>query len=255
MSKPNVYRSWALGIGLIGCLAGVTACGPAVQTTNASSGLKMGTAVSSSVWSQIIQGAQAGEGLSAYKEQITSHLVQGSLQSTFSVYGSINPPDRTYLAIHEGNMNVDYYQQGQVAYYYDNGRWAQSTPVSNLDVFASYEAIARQASAQSIALYQTKRQFIMDEYCDVYQSVIPAGMATTLPIWSVSSTDVGPMLMTWYVGQKDKVLREVDVQSVGSVPDVGSMEVKARTLLFDLNSKLAQVTLPKDLVKQLENSQ
>lgn len=242
----------------------LTACGPAVQPMNTAGTTsavfvnpqKTGTLVSPAGWLTLQASAQAGARAQYYREQMSSTMVQGSLHSGFSLYGSLNPPDRVSLALQEGNTSTYYYQQGQVAYYEDNGRWSSTTPIANVNVFPSYEKIISQASAENIPLYQQKRTYVFDEYCNVYTSVLPAAMFTSLPAFggTGSSRPTGQVAVTWYVGQTDHILRRVDTQSVGGVPDIGSMQVSTSTLVYDINSPIAKVSIPTALVKQLENS-
>lgn len=238
----------------------LSACGPAVQrTTGSSSNLptnpaKSGKLVPSSTWLTLEASAQAGTQLQYYMEQITANMSQGSLHSDYSVYGTINPPDRAAIGIHEGNTNTYYYQQGKVAYYQDNGRWSLTDTLGNLDLFSSFANLISNASQAGVTLYQQKKAYVVDEYCDVYTSVLPAGMLSPLPSFSGTAAEpMGAVAVTWYVGRTDHVLRRVDMQSVGSVTDIGQMQVNTSVLLFDINSPYAKVTIPKNLEQQLEN--
>ncbi|MCL6453509.1 MAG: hypothetical protein K6T78_07730 [Alicyclobacillus sp.] len=252
----NKWRRWLLlGAGTLAC--GVAAgCGPAVQSSaNTQNQQTMGTPVPSSTWKRIVGAAEAGTQLTMYKEQMKATFTQGSLHSTFSVYGAINPPDRISLAITEGNTQTDYYQQGQTAYAYDNGRWSPSAPLSEADVYPSFLALAQAAQAAGEALYQLPRTYVQDEYCDVYRTVLPGEDLKLLPQWtSIAPGDVGRVLVTWYVGQTDGVLREVDTQSVAGIPRTGALQIDTTTLLFDLNNKIAQIQLPQSLIKELEGA-
>lgn len=237
-------------------VSGLSACGPAVRTANSqtTTARSLGTPVAVSAWADIVSGAEAGTQISRYKQQVTSSLVQGSLRSTYSVYGAVNTPNRISLTITEGNTQTEFYQQGSDAYSYDNGKWSSSTPIVNVDVYPTYQSIAIQARKTNISLYQLPREYVQDEYCSVYQSILPASILTPLKDWpNITDGDVGQILVTWYIGQTDGVLRQVDTQSVGGVPDVGSMQIDTSTLMFDLNNKIAQIQIPKTLVLQLEN--
>lgn len=238
----------------------LTACGPAVQPmtgTGAGSAVnpaKTGQQVPASTWQSIAQAAQAGMQIQYYKEQLTASMSQGSLHSNYSLYGSLNPPDGAYLTLREGNTSLDYYQHGQVAYYLDNGRWSATPDIPNVNVYSSYEQLIGRAGQAGVPLYQQKRAYVFDEYCDVYTSVLPAGMVSALPSMDSVKTDkLGPVAVTWYVGQSDNLLRRVDMQTVGGISDIGEMQLNTSTLIFDINSPVAKVSVPKDLVKQLEN--
>lgn len=262
MKKPN-HRRWP--VAFLGGLVAVslTACGPAVQPmTTATSGTlgildptKTGTLVSPAGWLTLAAGAEAGAQAQDYKEQLSASIIIGSLHSTFAVYGSLNPgTQKASLALQEGNTSTDYYQQGEVAYYYDNGHWSRTTPISNLNVYPSYEKLIRKASAENVPLYQQKRVYVFDEYCNVYTSVLPASMFSAVPDFGATvKGQIGQVAVTWYLGQTDHILRKVDIKSVGAVPDIGSMQVDTSTLMFSINSPLAKVSIPPDLIKQLEN--
>jgi hypothetical protein len=261
--KEQRRRRWL--VVMLGGLVSVslTACGPAVQPmSSAASGTlsvlhptKSGTLVSPAGWLTLAAGAQAGAQVQYYKEQLSASIVEGSLHSTFSVYGSLNLPDKASLALQEGNTSTNYFQQGKVAYYYDNGHWSNTSAITNLNVYPSYAHLIRQASAANIPLYQQKRTYVFDEYCDVYTSVLPVSMLSAMPDFGAAAKgQSGQVAVTWYLGQTDHVLRKVDMQTVGGVPDIGSMQVNASMLVFDINSSLAKVSVPKDLIKQLEDA-
>lgn len=248
-------RKGAALAGSLLLLSTLTACGPAIQPPNPNQATHLGTGVSASTWNDILKSAENGETVSMYKEQVAANLAQGSLHSGFGVYGVVNLPDTASYTIQEANDSVHYYQQGTSAYSYDNGQWTPVSAVPSLNVFPSYVHLIEQAMNDNVALYQIPKTYVVNEYCDVYQSIIPAKMFTTesmLP--NVSPGDIGPVLMTWYVGQTDHILREVDVQSVGGVPGYGSMQINASTILFDFNSPISKIQIPKDLVKQLQGS-
>lgn len=239
----------------LAAICGLSACGPAVRNTSGTgTATTLGTPVADTNWNAIVSAAVSGAQISMYKLEVTSTLVQGSLHSTFSAYGAVNNPGKISLAITEGNAQTEFYQQGSTAYSYDNGDWSPSAALSNVDVYPTYESIARQAQQTKIALYQLPKAYVQDEYCNVYQSILPASLFASLAEWpNVSPGDVGKILVTWYVGQTDSVLRQVNTQSVGGIPAVGSVGINSSTLMFDLNKKLAQIQIPKDLIRQLEN--
>jgi hypothetical protein len=231
-------------------------CSPAVQSQTNQPSDEKGVPVPASTWDTILASARLGSAAKTYMVKTTGTLIQGSLHSSYSVYGGVNPPDRANFGFVEGNDYTKFYQQGKAAYYYDNGRWNQTQALSDINPYASYAAIIEAAAKRGVKLVQLKQEYVNDEYCDVYRAILPGDIANVKPNWIPDAMEgtTGDIQYTFYVGQTDHYLRQVSTVSVGGLPHVGSMEADVDTVFFDMNQPVAEVTLPKDLVQQLENA-
>jgi hypothetical protein len=238
------------------CTVGyVTGCSPALQQNVASA--RTGTPVQAGeVWQNIVSAAESAEATGKYMVKMNVDASDSASHSQMSLYGYINPPNKAALDIVESNNDVQYYQQGNVAYYKDNGRWTQTTPFSEVDVFPSYLHLAQYGLQQTLPLVQLPDVYVNTEYCKVYQTTVPASALDTLPILGgkVNQKGLKSIQYTFFVGKSDKLLREVQTQSVGDLANVGSLQVSSDTILFNLGQKTADVQIPPDLVKQLEDS-
>lgn len=235
----------------------VTGCTPAVHPQPSTDvNTEQGKPVSLGAWDTVLNGAKLGLNTSKYMVKVDASLVQGPIHSSFSVYGGINLPDKADLGIAEATNYVKFYQQGKAAYFMDNGHWTQTNSLDNLNVYESYFRLIDQAKAQNVPLKQLDKAYVVDEYCDVYQAVIPSALVDKHPAWMPTqiNTQTGDTEYTFYVGQKDHYLRRISTVSVAGLPKVGSMEANSDTVLFDIDQDVAKINLPKDLVDQLENS-
>lgn len=249
-------HTWWVAVATVLMLT-VSGCTPTVQPNSIADPLGTGHVVDASeTWQSILASATNGESTGRYMIKMNTDVSDSSLQSHMSVYGGINPPDRMSVEMVESNSDVLYYQQGQAAYYRDNGRWTETTPLEDVDVFPSYIRIIRRGAEQAAPIVQLKDTYVNNEFCKVYRTTLSASLLDTLPMLQgkVNTKDLQDIQYTFYVGIKDKMLRRVQTQSVGDVTGVGSLQVDSDTVLFDLGETIATVQLPKDLAKQLENS-
>jgi hypothetical protein len=236
------------------CLGG---CGPAVQPLPADERTAVGTPVPVDVWDAILAGAKSGMDARTFMFKSDVTLVQGPIHSSFSVYGAVNPPDKAQLGFTSATDYIQYYQQGKSAYYNkDNGHWLQTTALPQINPYASFFDLIESARANRIPLRKLDRQYVVDEYCDVYQATIPSSSTRLQLNWIPAhlAAETGEVQYTFYVGEKDGLLRKVDTSSVSGLPDVGSMQCDSQTVIFDINQDIAKVKLPPDLVTQLESS-
>lgn len=234
----------------------VAGCSPSEPTSSTPSN-QLGHSVDAlQAWKSILGSAEGGEASGRYMVSMNVDVSDSSSHSQMIVYGGINPVDTGSIDIVESNKDVKFYQQGQVAYYKDNGRWTQTTPLADLDVFPTYIHLIQYASAKALPVVQLHDTYVNSEYCTVYRAIFPSSALDTLPILgrSVSKQGLKDIQYTFYVGQTDKLLREVQTRSVGDLTGIGSMQVVSDTVLFDIGQKVATVQLPLDLVKQLENT-
>jgi hypothetical protein len=243
---------WSALVAMLTCLAG---CSPAVQPSPQDQRTAVGTSVPADVWDTILTGAQNGMDANMYMIKSDVTMVQGPIHSSFSIYGAINAPDKAQLGFTAGSAYVQYYQQGKSAYYKDNGQWTQTTALAQINPYASFYHLIQSAQANRVPLRKLDKQYVVDEYCDVYQATIPSNLAGLALNWIPAHLEAktGDVLYTFYIGQKDGVLRKVDMDSVSGLPGVGSMQCDASTVFFDINQDVAKVKLPQDLVMQLES--
>lgn len=238
---------------LLGCAAG---CAPTPQANGeaaqpAPAGGSGGWHADS--WAPVADAVRLGLRSLVYKEKISVQVSVGSIQSGFSVYGSVNAPDRASIGLHVNSDNLNYYQQGRSAYAQENLRWGQVSALRDVDVFPSYaRLVERSAGARVPILRSNEDQFVIDEYCAVYQARVPARLVPRFADWgTVNPRDMSDVVYTFYIGRKDGQLREVTTDSVGQLQDVGAMEVHTDTQLFDLGREEALVTIPKSLFGSL----
>ncbi len=252
MLRKTALRWSAAMMAVLTCLAG---CSPAVQPSPKDQRTAPGTPVSADVWDTILAGAQNGIDANMYMIKSDVTMVQGPIHSSFSIYGAINAPDKAQLGFTAGNTYIQYYQQGKSAYYKDDGQWTQITALPQINPYDSFYHLIQSARARRVPLRKLDKQYVVDEYCDVYQALIPSDLVGLALNWipAYLEAKTGDVLYTFYIGQKDGVLRKVDMDSVSGLPAVGSMQCDSSTVIFDINQDVAKVKLPQDLVAQLES--
>jgi len=236
-----------LSVGLVGC-------SPSVQKIASVEPQKQ-TSVGVAGWTEVGGAVQRAAEAGRYKIKSSVDFQQGTIHTNYAVYGSVDAPDDASLSLHENNFNVEYYQQGQVAYAYDNGTWAQVPAIQDVDVFPSYIRVLSTVDQAATPIVQQPDVFVVDEFCHVFQATVPGRDVAGVALWGNSPVqpNIGAVQFTFYVGKSSHELREVDTASVGMEPGIGAILLHSNTVLFDLGSDIANVHIPNDLVKQLEN--
>ena len=229
----------------------VGGCGPAVQPLPST--LSLNRTPVTGAWSTMKAAVSKGLQESTYQIKSNVSVAGSSLHTDYSLYGKINLPNTASLSLHENNFNPVFYQQGLVAYAYENNQWVKADPLVNMDVYASYQRLLKSIPA-STAIYQLKKAYVVDEYCNVYQADVSANDVASIALWDNQAQlpNMGTVRITFYVGQVDGQLREVKTDSVGNVKRMGSVEVVSDTVLFNYNKPSAAVQLPLSLVKLLK---
>ncbi|WAH35445.1 hypothetical protein [Alicyclobacillus dauci] len=245
------------------CLAGLTGCTPSVQRPSIASATATKVTQTNVSWSALAQAVAKTSAASMYKIQSTVSLQNGSSHTSFTVYGTVNLPDKISVQVHENNFNISFYQQGKVAYADEQGQWNQTNALSNIDAFGGYQQIVHAAMADNLPLEKMNRTYVTDEYCDVYRVTMPDSTATVPAfLQSLSALESKgevavkePIQYIFYVGETSGYIRQVQTQSVNSVNQVGPVATNTSTLFYDLDQeKVAQIQIPNSLVKQLENT-
>ena len=229
----------------------LSGCSPSPQVSPSQLGPSQ--SVPDSVWQEILTSAENGSATSVYKLKFDVSVSQGGTSSDLTAYGNVQLPDRLWLMMTESGSSAQFYQQGSAAYAYDNGNWSQVQPLQTVNLYQAYTKLIAAAQAQNVPLVERNKQYVIDEYCSVYQAVIPSQLIPSQGLWpGIAHQEQGPALYTFYVGQQDHVLREVTTSSAVSQAPVGSMQVRADVEMFGLGQKTSQVLLPPALVSQLE---
>jgi hypothetical protein len=259
--KRRHERRGALAWGAAGVAGWLLAgCGPAVQPSDKPD-TGQGVPQPQAAWVTVLAAAEAGQRAHQYMIKVDVQSQQGSLHSTFSAYGAINRPDRVSIDLLDQGTDLYFYQQGQSAYYRQDGQWSPAPALTDTDAYQGYVRAIQNGMQQKAPLIQLPKVYVNDEYCDVYQATLsgqslwPGGVSAGDAdlVWPVQSGQMGDVRYTFYVGQRDHLLRRVDMESVSTVREIGTVQVDATTVFFDIDQPAAQITLPKDLVKQLEN--
>ncbi|RIV29401.1 hypothetical protein D2Q93_00740 [Alicyclobacillaceae bacterium I2511] len=248
--KWMFHRTLAMaGIGLVVSLNG---CSPSPQVSPSQLGPSQ--PVSDSVWQNILVAAKIGSSASMYKLKFDVSISQGGTSSDLTGYGNVQLPNRLWLMMVESGNSAQLYQQGSAAYAYDNGSWSQATPLKSVNLYQTYMSLIQAAQGQHIPLVQRNKQYVIDEYCSVYQAIIPSWLISSHPLWpGITDQEQGAALYTFYVGQQDHVLREVTTSSAVSQAPIGSMQVNSDLEMFGIGNSTSQVLLPPALINQLEN--
>ncbi|WP_029420529.1 hypothetical protein [Alicyclobacillus macrosporangiidus] len=245
--------AWVAGFLLAGC----TPAAQPKEKPDAGQGIPQ----PQSAWVTVLAAAEAGQRAHQYMIRIDVQSQQGALHSSFSAYGAINRPDRVSIDLLNQGTDLYFYQQGGSAYYRQDGHWSPAPALTDTDAYQGYVRAIQSGMQQKAPLVQLPRVYVNDEYCDVYQATLsgqnlwPGGVSAgdAALVWPVQSGQMGNVLYTFYVGQRDHLLRRVDAESVSTVRQIGTVQVDATTVFFDIDQPAAKITLPKDLVKQLEN--
>lgn len=248
---------WSL-LGALTVVAVATGCSPStispVGSTNNSIQQVTETGRTLSNRSAFHHAVQLGLQAQRYQEKVTVNISEGSILSGFTVYGRVNPPNRASVAFHQNGFNFAYYQQGLSAYGEQDGHWQQTQAIADLNLFPSYAALFDAMQAENLPMFKLQPpQYVVDEYCDVYQMTIPARLLKTLP--SLASTyqpgNSSAVLYTFYIGQKDGELRQVVTSSEGAVTGVGSVGIQTDTILFAINQSGSTITIDPNLYSTL----
>ncbi|MFB5192481.1 hypothetical protein [Alicyclobacillus fastidiosus] len=243
-------------------LAGLTGCTPAVQAPSSGAATAQTVIHTNVSWQPLSTAVDKSTTATMYKLESDVELKNGSMHTSYTVYGTVNLPDKASINIHENNFNISFYQQGQVAYADEASSWTQTQPMSNLGSYGSYQTLIQDAAAKQVSLIQLNRTFVVDEYCNVYQFTMP-NQSVALPgflqqVPGAKSGDIGanePIEYTFYVGQKTGYIREVQTDSVNPVDQMGPVATDTTTTFFDIDEpKVAAVQVPQTLVTQLEGS-
>lgn len=247
-------RASAWGIALLGCTF-LVGCSPSIQQPLAGMTPVSFQKIAPNGWSAILASVQKGTQLKKYQIKSKVEVVDNSLHPYYATYGSIQKPDKVSMSVHEGDFNIDFFQQGKSAFSFINGHWSVATPLSNPDVFPTYLQILEGVAKTGAPVYLEPTQYIVDEYCTVYAVKVPAAAVEQLAEWDGGEvfSSSSPVLMTLMIGKRNDELREVQTTSVGSLPNIGPIELTSTTVLFNMNKKYADVTVPASLVKQMKD--
>ncbi|MCL6445741.1 MAG: hypothetical protein K6T83_20215 [Alicyclobacillus sp.] len=248
----NPLLTWTAASMLV--ISGVAGCAPATQNTTVN---PLGTPIPSPLmhepasWQAVIQGARQDQQAGMYMVKMQVSTAQGSLHSGFSVYGSINLPDRAALSITDNGDSEGYFQQGKSAYTKADYRWQQVDPLPNLDLSGSYLKLASRAASAAVPLTKVQDHvFVVNEFCTVYQATVPASLVVRLAGQPLNG-EMSDVVYTFYVGNKSGYLLEVSTESVGASGEVGTMQVNSDTELFGFGKDTSQVKVPNDLFASL----
>lgn len=247
-------------------VAVVSGCGPSTEQAIAPppgelQPLSQGQTASNG-WGPVQQGVALGEKLQMYVVNTAATVVNGRAQSSFTLSGQVNLPDKALLTLSLDGQSDLYYQQGNAAYQSLNGKWMPSTPIGNVDVYTPYQKLVSAAVKAGIALREFSQQYVIDEYCTVYEAQIPASLLATsgvsenlVGLTKTSATSAvteqsGPILVAFYVGERTGVLREVAFTGATSGAD-RNLTVIANTEISNLNQPNATVNIPQTLLRDV----
>lgn len=246
-------RKLLTGLSLVPVLFVVSGCSPAVQPPAPDHPLGTPT-LAPSGWQVIMGAVQHNQQAGMFRMKMTTSVAAGAIRSTFSMYGSFNPPDRAAFTMQVNDVAEQFYQQGTSAYAQTLGGWSQTTALPSIDVMASYQLLVSHAGTDNVPVYRLKDTYVLDEYCQVYEAVVPAAWLPPLLGWEQfkPATDA-KVQYYFYVGKNDGALREVTTNSVGSVTAAGPVSVSSDTMLFNIGQPAAKVQFPVGLLKSFEN--
>lgn len=261
--KTSYFRSIAAVVTVL-CVGLVSGCTPAVQSASVGSQKATHVLQNNVSWTSLQSAISKSDGATIYKVKSSVTLKDGSMHTNYSLYGAVNLPNTISVQVHENNFNISFYQQGQVAYSDELGTWMQSSPVSDIDAYSGYRQLIDSAIAAQTPLQQLNKTYVDNEYCDVYRATFKEG---TLPLPSFLQSVTGgttqtgtkdtipaSIQYTFYVGKKSGYVREIQTQDINTVNEIGPVATATDMTFFDINNaKLAQISVPQTLVKQLEN--
>jgi hypothetical protein len=213
--------------------------------------------VSRGAMSELQQAIELGEQSGKYKVKSDVQLLQGTIHANFSVYGAVNLPDKASLSFHESNFNISFYQQGQSAYSLVNAQWLPTAPVQSVDVFPAYARLLQYVEHSNTPVYKLKDLFDVDEVCHVYQLTVPGQNVAGLSMWGngFKLNQISNVTYTFMVGTKSHFLIEVKTESVGAIEGMGGQNIESDTVLYDQGQDIANISIPNNLVTQLQNQQ
>lgn len=265
--KNSAFRVVSMSfVALCGVLA-VSGCTPAVQNQSVGTQKAHQVIKPSVSYLPLKNAVLKSESANMYRIKSTVQEQDGTAHTNYSLYGYVNLPNRLSVQVHENSFNISFYQQGQVAYADELGTWTQSPSVAKLNAYQDYYELVSQVMALHTTLTQMNKVYVDNEYCDVYRFDVTnpklspppfleslagvTGSAVSTQLTGQNSTGIQ---YTFYVGQHSGYLREVQSQTINGVGGLGPIATSTDTTFFDINnSKLAKITVPNTLVKQLEN--
>lgn len=243
------------------CLLVLTGCAPGIQTTSVGSTSATNVVQANVNWNSLEQAVKKSAQSTLYRIKSDVSLQNGSLHTNYSVYGTVQLPDRASIQVHENSFNISLYQQGQVAYADEKNAWTKTSPIVNYDAFAGYQQVVQSALKNHLSLQQLNRTYVVDEYCDVYRFTLPSSAAPVSDflqgnsVTNAQSQTLGESIQyTMYIGQTTGYLRQIETQSINTVDQMGPIETKTTTTFFDIDDpQVAQVQIPPTLVTHLES--
>lgn len=246
------YGKLLTGIATMAVLAGTVACSPAVQPL-APDTITGNEPVVSGAWQAISNAVLHNEAAGMYNMKMNSTVAEGATHSSFAEYGSFNPPSRATFSLTVNNVAEQYYQQGTSAYIQSETGWSQTTAMTNIDVFPSFQSLVNRAEKANIPVRQLKKAYVLDEFCTVYAAALPANWLQPLSDWvqQVPASE-SPVEYIFYVGQKSGALRQVTTNSVGTVTNAGPISLSTDTVFWAIGKSAAQVHFPPSLLASLE---
>ncbi|MCL6637611.1 MAG: hypothetical protein K6T26_06665 [Alicyclobacillus sp.] len=291
--KFHPWPVWAGLVFAMGSLSACGPAVQPLDNRTGAAASQAGVPAPATAWSLLQDAASRSEQTGMYKVKVDVESQLGAIRSSLTGYGAVNLPKRVSLDVLAENDDLYYYQQGESAYARDDGHWAPAPALPQVDAFAAYQRVLTKGAQLQVPLLKLPQVFVNDEYCDVYQASVPvqalwpdltftpdsdppagqpsAGHREPAYQEKTSNPFVAPggvsqtatldrhqpplsVLYTFYVGQRDHLLRRVDSQSWSAIPQMGVLEIDASSVFFEMGQASARIQLPKDLVRQLESS-
>lgn len=241
----------------------VTGCSPSTQhavtrTPGQLQSLSLGQPAQSG-WTPLSAASVKGEQLQQYVVNTAASVMNGRDRNSLSISGQVNAPDKALLTISLNGLSGLFYQQGNAAFQSINGKWMASSPIGNVNLFPAYTKLINAAQSAGLTIEKFPRQYVIDEYCAVYEASIPAALVKTSGVTeSVGATTAtgtsapatGDVLFAFYVGQRTGVLREVAYTTSSSSAQT-NFTTTVNTQFGDLNQPGAQVHIPQTLLHKI----
>lgn len=243
----------------------VTGCSPSTQhaltqTPGQLQSLSFGHPVSNG-WTLLSAASVKGEQLQQYVVNTAASVVDGRDRNSLSISGEVNSPDRALLTISLNGLSGQFYQQGNAAFQSINGKWMASSPIGNVNLFPAYTKLINAAQNAGLKIEKFPRQYVIDEYCIVYEASIPAAVVKTSGVTAtatagatagtgISTAATGNLLFAFYVGQRTGILREVAYTTSSSSAQTNFVTT-VNTEFGALNQPTAQVNIPQTLLHQI----
>lgn len=188
-------------------------------------------------WSNISASLRAMKKIHSYELKASLVVTADKFTKTVTYFGDVTLPDTVSLNETIDGVNTTVFQKGRSAYVNDGSGWQTAPPVGNMAPWNPLYTWFSHMRPRTI--YRLPDQPVLSYECHVYQfeGQLPQSMAGLAPDAGSNMTPQKALFTLWIERNNDD-LRQLEVQSSGGVPSVGTVAITATQLYASLNSPM-----------------